>query len=114
MCLQPPDVEELSMISVQLVAKFLFNIGFHTKKILRLVMVLFTVTKKCVTWSVFMSAVPITCSIYYTVIAVVLKFDFEETCYSYYLVLVISSTLSTNLKNSLSIILSMMVRFSSF
>jgi len=34
-CCQSQEAEDLSMISVQLVSKFLFNIGFHTKKILR-------------------------------------------------------------------------------
>jgi len=34
-CVQSQEAEELSMISVQLVSKFLFNIGFHTKKVLR-------------------------------------------------------------------------------
>ena len=32
---QTPDAEEMSMVSVQLSAKFLFNIAFHTKKSLR-------------------------------------------------------------------------------
>ena len=35
MCVQSQEAEDLSMISVQLVSKFLFNIGFHTKKVLR-------------------------------------------------------------------------------
>ena len=33
--LQGPDAEELAMISVQLASKFLFSVGFHTKKTLR-------------------------------------------------------------------------------
>lgn len=32
---QTPEAEELAMISVQLASKFLFNVGFHTKKTLR-------------------------------------------------------------------------------
>jgi hypothetical protein len=32
---QSDEAEELAMISVKLAAKFLFNVGFHTKKSLR-------------------------------------------------------------------------------
>ena len=34
---QSAEAEELAMISVNLASKFLFNVGFHTKKTLRLV-----------------------------------------------------------------------------
>ena len=33
--LQTPESENLAMISVQLASKFLFTVGFHTKKTLR-------------------------------------------------------------------------------
>ena len=32
---QGPDAEELAMISIQLASRFLFSVGFHTKKTLR-------------------------------------------------------------------------------
>lgn len=30
-----PEPEEITMISIQLAAKFLFTTGFHTKKVVR-------------------------------------------------------------------------------
>ncbi len=39
--LQCGDAEDLAMISVQLASKFLFNVGFHSKKTLRYVLLQF-------------------------------------------------------------------------
>lgn len=33
--LQTPQIEELSLLGIQLAARFLFHTGFHTKKTLR-------------------------------------------------------------------------------
>ena len=33
--LQSPEAEQLAMLSTELASKFLFNVGFHTKKTLR-------------------------------------------------------------------------------